>query len=125
MVIFATIVAALAQARSSLKPKRWARILIHEAKYGSIANVIALGGVGFGLLAQGPCSFRAEYEREGGRGVGHAVAKPVLTEADLAPLAQLVEVEIPDKPATGTGSAAVFDWVGSYGRHVARGLRST
>jgi hypothetical protein len=50
-----------------------------------------LGGVGFGLLSQGPFSFRAEYEREVERGVGHAVAMPVLTEADIAQLPAAVQ----------------------------------
>jgi uncharacterized membrane protein YphA (DoxX/SURF4 family) len=57
-----------------------------DAKYGSIANAILLAGVVLGYLSQGPSSFRAEYEREVERGAGHAVATPVLTEADIAQL---------------------------------------
>ena len=33
-----------------------------DAKFGTIANVVALVGVVFGFLAQGPASLRAAYE---------------------------------------------------------------
>ena len=57
-----------------------------DARYGTIANVIVLVGVGLGFLSQGPSSFRAEYDREVAQGLGRAIATPLLTEADLAPL---------------------------------------
>lgn len=72
-----------------------------DAKYGSIANVIVLVGVVLGLLSQGPSSFRAEYEREVGQGVGHAVATPVLTEADIAQLPAAVQQYIRFTGAVG------------------------
>ena len=57
-----------------------------DARYGTIANIVALVGVALGFLSQGPSSFRAEYDREIAQGLGRATATPLLTEADLAPL---------------------------------------
>ncbi len=57
-----------------------------DARYGTIANIVALVGVALGFLAQGPFSFRAEYDREIAHGLDRAVAMPLLTEADLGPL---------------------------------------
>ena len=62
-----------------------------DARYGTIANVIALVGVALGFLSQGPTSFRAEYDREIAQGLSRAIATPLLTEADLAPLPALVQ----------------------------------
>jgi hypothetical protein len=62
-----------------------------DARYGTIANVIVLVGVALGFLSQGPSSFRAEYDRETAQGLGRAVATPLLTEADLAPLPRPVQ----------------------------------
>jgi hypothetical protein len=62
-----------------------------DARYGTIANVILLVGVALGFLAQGPWSFRAEYDRESSQGRDRAVATPLLTEADLAPLPVVVQ----------------------------------
>jgi hypothetical protein len=72
-----------------------------DAKYGSIANVMALVGVVLGLLACGPSSFRAEYEREVERGVAHTVATPLLTEADIAQLPAAVQRYIRFSGAVG------------------------
>ena len=55
-----------------------------DARYGTIANIVALVAVALGFLSQGPSSFRAEYDREIEQGLGRAVATPLLTEADLA-----------------------------------------
>ena len=62
-----------------------------DARYGTIANIVALVGVALGFLSQGPSSFRAEYDREIAQGLGRAVATPLLTEADLAQLPTLVQ----------------------------------
>ena len=62
-----------------------------DARYGTIANVIALAGVVLGFLSQGPSSFRAEYDREIARGLGRAVVAPLLTEVDLAQLPTVVQ----------------------------------
>jgi hypothetical protein len=62
-----------------------------DARYGTIANVIVLGGVAFGFLSQGASSFRAQYDREVAQCLARAVAAPLLTEADLAQLPPLVQ----------------------------------
>jgi hypothetical protein len=57
-----------------------------NAKFGALGNLIALIGVVFGFLAQGPFSLRAAYERD----IDHALARfpPVqmIRDADLAHL---------------------------------------
>lgn len=62
-----------------------------DARFGTVANVIVLAGVAFGFLSQGPWSFRAEYDRETARGLGRSVATPLVTDADLVPLPQIVQ----------------------------------
>ncbi|MDR6508528.1 hypothetical protein J2805_004244 [Arthrobacter oryzae] len=62
-----------------------------DALYGTFANVIVLVGVALGFVARGPWSLRAEYDRESSRGRARAVATPLLTEADLAPLPVVVQ----------------------------------
>jgi hypothetical protein len=62
-----------------------------DARYGTIANIVALVGVALGFLSQGPWSFRAEFDREVTQGLGRAVPMPLVTEADLAPLPTLVQ----------------------------------
>jgi hypothetical protein len=56
-----------------------------DARFGAVANVVALAGVAFGLLVQGPASLRARYDEDVARAIVRVDAKPV-TEADLAPL---------------------------------------
>lgn len=62
-----------------------------EAKYGALADILALAAVTVGFAMSGPTSFRAEYERD----VALALAGPrsgsVVTDADLAPLPQPVQ----------------------------------
>jgi hypothetical protein len=62
-----------------------------DARYGTAANVMVLVGVTLGFLSQGSSSFRAEYDREVARGLGRAVAAPLLTELDLAQLPPAVQ----------------------------------
>ena len=62
-----------------------------DARFGTIANVLALAGVAFGFLSHGPASFRAEYEREVARGVARPVAAAILSEHDVASLPSLVQ----------------------------------
>jgi hypothetical protein len=57
-----------------------------DAKFGALANVIALVGVLFGFLADGPVSQRWAYEREVVQLLTSSADVGVLTEADLAPL---------------------------------------
>ena len=63
----------------------------NDARYGTIANVIVLAGVALGFLAQGPWSFRAQFERDSAAGLARSVVNPLLTEADLAHLPAVVQ----------------------------------
>jgi hypothetical protein len=57
-----------------------------DARFGAIGNLIALVGVVFGFLAQGPVSLRAAYERDVDRALAqNAPVEPVRDE-DLAHL---------------------------------------
>jgi hypothetical protein len=57
-----------------------------DAKVGAIGDLIALIGVLFGFLAQGPDSLRAEYERDVDRALTRVAPAPPISEEDLAPL---------------------------------------
>ncbi len=57
-----------------------------DAKFGAIANLIALTGVVFGFLAQGPFSLRAAYDRDVARGLSSVGVGDTIREADLAHL---------------------------------------
>lgn len=64
-----------------------------DAKAGTIANAVALVGVVFGFLTYGPGSLHATYVRDVEQGLAGATATPVplLTEADLAVLPDVVQ----------------------------------
>lgn len=62
-----------------------------DARFGTIANVIALVGVAFGFFSQGPWSLRAEYDRDVAQGLRRAAVMPLVTEADLAHLPDVVQ----------------------------------
>lgn len=62
-----------------------------DARYGTIANAIALAAIALGFLSQGPWSFRAEYERDVERRLGRAAASRMLTEGDLVLLPPAVQ----------------------------------
>jgi hypothetical protein len=57
-----------------------------DAKFGALANLVALAGVVFGFLADGPVSQRAAYERDVERLFAPTAGVDVLTDANLAPL---------------------------------------
>jgi hypothetical protein len=57
-----------------------------DAKFGAIGNLIALIGVIFGFLAQGPVSLRAAYERDVDRALARVAPAAPITDEDLAPL---------------------------------------
>ncbi|MBK7049154.1 MAG: hypothetical protein IPH48_22145 [bacterium] len=61
-----------------------------DARFGTIANVLVLVVVVLAWLAQAPGSYRAQYSRDVAQGLGRTVAMPLLTEADLAPLPEVV-----------------------------------
>lgn len=54
-----------------------------DAKFGALANLLALIGVVFGFLAQGPTSLRAAYERDVDRALASIAPVQALAEADL------------------------------------------
>ena len=55
----------------------------NDAKFGALGNLIALVGVIFGFLAQGPFSLRAAYDRDVARALAPAVAAERIGESDL------------------------------------------
>ena len=57
-----------------------------DAKFGAFANLVALIGVVFGFLAQGPFSLRAAYEDDVAQRLAHANVGDPITEADLTRL---------------------------------------
>jgi hypothetical protein len=58
----------------------------HDAKFGALANVIVLLGVGYTFAAQGPVSLAAEYRRNVAAILAAPGAPPLITEADIATL---------------------------------------
>jgi hypothetical protein len=57
-----------------------------DARFGAFANLIALVGVVFGFLAQGPFSLRSAYDRDAARGLASVAVADTLTERDVAHL---------------------------------------
>jgi hypothetical protein len=57
-----------------------------DAKFGTLANVVALVGVVLGFLAEGPTSLRAAYERDVDRALVHVAPAEPIADADLAHL---------------------------------------
>ena len=57
-----------------------------DAKFGAIGNLVALTGVIFGFLAQGPVSLRAAYERDVHRTLAHVAPAEPVSDEDLARL---------------------------------------
>lgn len=57
-----------------------------DAKFGALANLIALVGVVFGFLGQGPVSLRAAYDRDVDRALARVAPAEPVTDADLAHL---------------------------------------
>lgn len=57
-----------------------------DAKFGALANVVALIGVVFGFLALGPVSLRAAYDRDAARGLERGAPADPVSGADLAHL---------------------------------------
>ncbi len=72
-----------------------------DARYGTVANVILLIGVGFGFLSQGPSSFRAEYAGAVERLLKPVADTAVITDADLAHLPEVVRKYLRTAGAVG------------------------
>lgn len=62
-----------------------------DAKLGTLPNLVLLLGVSYGFLTQGPSSFEAQLERDITRRVAATTTPPLVTEADLAGLPELVQ----------------------------------
>jgi hypothetical protein len=57
-----------------------------DAKFGAVGNFVALVGVVFGFLADGPVSQRSAYQRDVDRHLGRSAEPVLLTNRDLAHL---------------------------------------
>lgn len=62
-----------------------------DAKFGTVANVVLLGVVAYGFVAEGPFGLRAEYRALVGAELKRPLAAGVVTEADLAHLPEPVQ----------------------------------
>jgi hypothetical protein len=79
-----------------------------DAKAGTVVNVVLLAAAAYGFAAQGPTSYRAEYQRR----VALALAEPthlgVVTEADLIGLPEVVADYVRQSGALGELRVASF-----------------
>jgi len=57
-----------------------------DAKFGALANLVALIGVVFGFLAHGPVSLRAAYDRDVDRALARVAPAEPIKDANLAHL---------------------------------------
>jgi Family of unknown function (DUF6544) len=57
-----------------------------DAKFGMLANMVVITAAGFGLVAQGPASLRAGYERDVDRALSRPAASEPVIESDLVRL---------------------------------------
>lgn len=80
----------------------------HDARFGAVANAIALVGVVFGWLAFGPASLRAAYDRDVAAATADLRPQPVITEADLAALPPAVQRYLRMSGAIGHPRVATF-----------------
>ncbi|HXY32403.1 MAG TPA: DUF6544 family protein [Gemmatimonadaceae bacterium] len=72
-----------------------------DARYGALADAVALIGVVVGFLASGPGSLRAEYEHDVDRALSRATAQQPVTEADLEHLPEPVRRYVRASGAVG------------------------
>jgi len=72
-----------------------------DARYGTIANVMLLIGVGFGYLSQGPSSFRAAYSRAVERVLQPAADTSVVADTELVHLPAVVQQYLRTAGAVG------------------------
>lgn len=61
-----------------------------DARFGTVANAVTLVAVVLTVFLSGPASLHAEYERRVQAGLQRSTPQPLVTEADLAPLPELV-----------------------------------
>ncbi len=72
-----------------------------DARFGTIANVIALAGVIIGFASVGPWSLRAEFRQNVNDGVRRTPPTPLLRDADIATLPPAVQRYIRVSGAVG------------------------
>lgn len=72
-----------------------------DAKAGTVANIILLAAVVYGYASQGPASYRAQYRRRVDAALTEAPPNGVVTEADLAGLAEPVATYVRRSGAVG------------------------
>lgn len=73
-----------------------------DAKFGALANLVALAAVLYGFLASGPWSLRAAYDRDLNGRLTHPVASDKIQEADLAPFPPPVQRYLRTSGVVGT-----------------------
>ena len=57
-----------------------------DARFGALANLVAVAGLAFGFLAQGPASLRAAYDRDVDGSLARVEPLEPITDADLVHL---------------------------------------
>jgi len=72
-----------------------------DARFGTIANVIALAGVIVGFASVGPWSLRAQFARDVNEGLRRTASMPLLRDADIAALPPIVQRYIRVSGAVG------------------------
>jgi len=98
-----------------------------DARYGALADAVALIGVVVGFLASGPGSLRAEYEHDVDRALSRATAQQPVTEADLEHLPEPVRRYVRASGAVGylACTTSVSGCMGGFaGRATHDGFRS-
>ena len=79
-----------------------------DAKAGAAANLVALVGVVFGFLAQGPASLQAAYQRDVDRALARVAPAAPVTDADLAHLPAPVQRYLRTRDVVGSRASAIF-----------------
>lgn len=79
-----------------------------DARFGTIANVIALAGVIIGFASGGPWSLRAQFQHDVNDGVRRTASRPLLRDVDIAALPLVVQRYIRLSGAVGQPRAQNF-----------------
>ncbi len=73
----------------------------HDAKFGTLANLVLALPLALALLELRPNSFGSRYEADAALGLARPVSEAVLTDADLAPLPALLATYLKRTGAVG------------------------
>ncbi len=79
-----------------------------DARFGTLANILALLVALYAAFAWGPFGMHAEFERRSARALATAAPGAMVTEADLAPLPALVQRYLRYVGAVGQRVPSVF-----------------